>query len=252
MFNNLLNVVNTLCNLPIISNFSIMSTFMFENYVLFISSYSISSIYCYYKDTIDVDSLKDKINIKDKGKLNDLYKKYLPLVSFNVIVMSYICGYYNTLLISKYNPELFKKKGIYDLKVINFLQFYLCKYITEFTFYCCHRLTHLKYVYKYIHKKHHEVKNNIGLAGLYTDPIDFIIGNYLPIIVPISLIITHNYLFKLWILSTIYNVVIVSHGGFSNFSEYHDIHHTKFKFNYGTNLFMDTLFNTNYVKNIKQ
>ena len=54
------------------------------------SSYSLSSLYCYYKDTIDVDSLKDKINIKDKDKLNDLYKKYLPLVSFNVFIMSYL------------------------------------------------------------------------------------------------------------------------------------------------------------------
>lgn len=245
MFNYLLNTVNLVCNLPIFSNS--MSSFFFNNYSLLVSSYSLSSLYCYYKDTIDIDSLKDKINIKDKKKLNDLYKKYLPLVSFNVIIMAYLCGYINTLFINKYNPELLKEKGFDELKLIDFMELYFCKYITDISFYTCHRITHLKYIYKYIHKTHHQVKNNIGLAGLYTDPIDFFTGNFLPIMGPVSYIFTHQYIFKLWILSTVYNVVIVSHGGFSNYSEYHDIHHTKFKYNYGTDIFMDVIFNTKYI-----
>ena len=47
-------------------------------------------------------------------------------------------------------------------------------------FYWNHRFLHLKQVYPYIHKIHHQHKVTIALAAVYTHPIEFILGNLLP------------------------------------------------------------------------
>lgn len=47
-----------------------------------------------------------------------------------------------------------------------------CLIIEEFGFYYTHRLLHHPYLYKHIHKIHHEWTAPIGIVGIYAHPIE--------------------------------------------------------------------------------
>ena len=244
----------------------LVNYFLFTNYIIFISSYSIISFICYLFDTSYI--LKNivnkkynlplkKINSEDIFFIESLYIKYLARVVFNVFILSYICGIINSFFIQNFNPILLKNNSINSFRPLRaIIEYIICLVLTDFTFYTCHRTSHHPYLYKYIHKKHHEVKNCIGMAGVYTDSIDFFFGNYLPVNFHTSLIMSHQFTFYFWILKTTYGVIINSHSGYQNLSEYHDLHHTHFKYNFGkAGGYMDKIMGTNYKKkfeNIKK
>ena len=117
------------------------------------------------------------------------------------------------------------------------------RYLTDFFFYSIHRLMHTKYFYKF-HKIHHEIKAPIGITAFYMHPIDYIFGNLLPIYLPTLIVQADLITMHIWIILSVGNSVIVSHGGFLDKSEFHDDHHKYFKYNYGTEMFMDDLFKT--------
>lgn len=236
-----------------------MDSFSINNYIIFVSSYTLFSFACYLLDTSNI--LKkiinkryymslSKINSKDIKYLESLYKKYLPRVVFNVVILSYLCGIIQYHFIQYFNPILLLNNTLDTFNPIRaMLEYYLSLFLTEFTFYTCHRITHLPCCYKYIHKKHHEVKNCIGMAAVYTDSLDFFFGNFLPIFFHTSLIMSHQYTFYIWVVKTVYGTIISSHSGYQEVSDYHDIHHTQFKYNYGSgDGYMDKLMGTEYIK----
>ena len=228
-------------------------------YLIFISSYSFLSLICYFLDTSNIIKKiiykhygipLSKINSKDIKFLESLYIKYLPRVCFNVFILSYFYGMFNLQVVRRFNLKLLENNSyetFHPVKAI--IEYSICIFLTDFTFYTCHRISHHPYLYKYIHKKHHEVKNCIGMAGVYTDPIDYFFGNYVPVNLHTVLIVSHQYTFYLWILKTVYGVIVNSHSGFQNMSEYHDLHHTHFKYNFGiAGGYMDKIFGTEYPK----
>jgi len=44
-------------------------------------------------------------------------------------------------------------------------QILFCMFIEDMVFHCSHRLLHTRFLYKHIHKIHHEYKVTIGMAG---------------------------------------------------------------------------------------
>ena len=62
-------------------------------------------------------------------------------------------------------------------------QIFFCMMIEDMTFHCSHRLLHLRAIYPFIHKIHHEHKVTIGLATSHAHPVEFIFGNLLPVAV---------------------------------------------------------------------
>ena len=83
------------------------------------------------------------------------------------------------------------------------------------------------------------------MSAIYTDTFDFYLGNIIPSFLPAYLIMTNPLSFQnSKIVNILINTVAISHAGYKNWSEFHAIHHTKFSYNYGTNIFMDRLFNT--------
>jgi len=50
-------------------------------------------------------------------------------------------------------------------------------------FYHCHRFLHKPEIYPSIHKIHHENKVVYVLAAIHTHPIEYIIGNVLPMVI---------------------------------------------------------------------
>lgn len=119
--------------------------------------------------------------------------------------------------------------------------------IFDVSFYTLHRLLHSKYLYKRIHKIHHEWKSPIGVAGIYAHPTEHLITNMGSTVLG-PLILSSN-VCTLWIWVAITTITtITDHSGyhfpFLKSPEFHDHHHVFFTECYGTAGLMDFIFRT--------
>jgi methylsterol monooxygenase len=123
----------------------------------------------------------------------------------------------------------------------------ICIIAEDIMFYFGHRLLHSKYLYKRIHKVHHDHKVTISLASEYAHPVEFVIGNIIPTMAGTFILGTniHCYTQMCWIFIRICETS-VSHSGynfpvsisnlipFATESDFHNYHHLNFKDNYGS------------------
>ena len=63
----------------------------------------------------------------------------------------------------------------------NFYQILFFMIVEDFFFYWTHRLIHMSFLYKYIHKQHHDFNVTISVSSEYTHPIEYALGNILPV-----------------------------------------------------------------------
>ncbi|XP_077999230.1 fatty acid hydroxylase domain-containing protein 2-like [Glandiceps talaboti] len=112
----------------------------------------------------------------------------------------------------------------------------------EILFYYSHRLLHHPYLYKRIHKKHHEWTAPIGLVCIYAHPVEFIASNSIPLFVGPFIMKSHLLSAWLWIGIALF-ATSIHHSGyhlpFTLSPEYHDFHHAKFHYNFGFLGFLD-------------
>ena len=128
----------------------------------------------------------------------------------------------------------------------------------DFFFYWGHRFLHLPWFYKNVHKKHHEHFNTITVSAIYAHPLEFIIGNSLPVFAVLYILKSRMHVVT---LSTWLNLRLLStHAGHSGYEMplslykvlpstttgiYHCYHHIKNAGNYGSTFaFWDTFFGT--------
>ena len=52
--------------------------------------------------------------------------------------------------------------------------------IEDTLFYWLHRLLHVPFFYKLLHKKHHEYNNSVGIAASYAHPFEYLLTSLLP------------------------------------------------------------------------
>jgi len=73
-------------------------------------------------------------------------------------------------------------------------------FVEDTVFYWGHRTLHTKYLYKYIHKKHHTFNDTICIAYIYAHPVEYFFSNILPMIVGPALLKSnvHFVTFFLW------------------------------------------------------
>lgn len=141
-------------------------------------------------------------------------------------------------------------------------QLLFCFYVEDIGFSLAHRLFHeYPILYKNIHKVHHLYTQAVGISATYTHPIEFVIGNMIPVGIPAIILGRRMHLvtFLMWtslrILATTNN-----HSGydfpwipwellpFKGTPSYHDYHHSggDFSGNYsGQSNILDSIWGTN-------
>lgn len=208
-------------------------------YLLFnITYYSASFVlflvdFCYYNKFI-----KYKIQPKTRYNIINIYKKCLSVVLTNTFIYAIPSIYFLCHCINFLELQFSLLKMFFDL--------FMGAILTDILFYTCHRIFHIKYLYKKYHKIHHEITAPVGISALYTTPIDFYFSNIIPVYFPMVILSAHPYTINIWVILTTIITIFVSHGGFKWVSSYHDYHHEKFNKNYGINVFMDYLMGTKY------
>ena len=134
-----------------------------------------------------------------------------------------------------------------------------CMMCEDFTFHIGHRIMHWRVIYPYMHKLHHTHIYTVTIAADYTHPIEFIVGNTLPVISG-PLILgnkMHLYTFLIW-QAIRHAETTDGHSGyefswspyrllpFSASSTYHSFHHSHNVGNYSSFFsFWDTIFGSN-------
>jgi len=121
--------------------------------------------------------------------------------------------------------------------------------------YFMHRILHKPFLYKLIHKTHHEFPSPFGMAAAYASPLEVTILG-IATFAPAILIRPHVFTFYFWFVFRQVDA-IVEHCGydipffpvnlipFHGGVPFHDYHHESFLFNYGSRFtYLDKLFGT--------
>lgn len=139
-----------------------------------------------------------------------------------------------------YHPTMFTAPvpGILSLLV----QFFVAFLFTDFLFYWTHRLLHtVPFLYRTIHKQHHQFYVSIGLAAEYAHP-ELICGNIMPVFFAGVVFQYHIFALASWVLIAMAGTTF-HHSGFkppvAPSDDFHDFHHSHVVCNFGSSPFWD-------------
>jgi methylsterol monooxygenase len=133
--------------------------------------------------------------------------------------------------------------SIDDNFIVSVWKVFLIVNVSNLLFYWCHRFLHLQFMFRYVHSKHHEFIDPVGVAALFAHPIEHLLANTLSFILPFVYLGT-NYKIMLWLLALSSSIPVFYHSRSFNFFNDHLVHHQTFKYNFGFGGYLDKLFGT--------
>ncbi len=180
--------------------------------------------------------LRDKLNARVK-KVN---KQPFPAFTTKGIILGEIKSLVAVAIILYVAPEVYRGNSL----IVNLGWFLMRIALADFCFYIAHWLLHSKALQK-IHLKHHEFRDTSSFVAGHKSFLEYIIvtiTDLLPIFI-FGYDITQ--LLAWTVIGNAYN--LEGHSSLSIFfisSDFHDLHHTGFRKNYGIQGFWDSVFNT--------
>ncbi|GAB0100901.1 Fatty acid hydroxylase domain-containing protein [Sergentomyia squamirostris] len=210
-------------------------------------------VYWFFGGLYTIMDLTNKPSVLRKYKIQPgtnepVDKKKLTEVMMTVLFNQFVVGIPMNLMAYK----IMTFRGIVpnrELPTFHWvlLELAVCILIEEIGFYYSHRFLHNKYIYKYIHKQHHEWTAPISVTAVYCHPIEHIFSNLLPPFLGVLIMGSHVATAWLWfslaILSTL-NAHSGYHLPFFPSPEAHDFHHLKFNNCFGVLGVLDRLHGT--------
>jgi sterol desaturase/sphingolipid hydroxylase (fatty acid hydroxylase superfamily) len=193
----------------------------------------------FWKWRISKKRIQDKPRADKEQFRSEIKNSIYSLILFAIIDLS---AYY---LQKQGHTKIYEDIATYGWGYF-FLSILLMLLIHDTYFYWTHRFMHLKPIYKYFHKVHHESVDTTPYTAFSFHPLEAIVEYG---IIPILIFIMPTHLFSLLIfqiLMTIFNVI--GHMGYEVYPKYwnqipilnskttsvhHNLHHSKFNGNYG-------------------
>merc|ERR1711865_865966 len=130
---------------------------------------------------------------------------------------------------------------------------YICFVIgNELIFYYGHAALHSKWLYRNVHKIHHEFQAPFALVASYCHPLEMLLSNVLPLTLTGFLMQVHLYTVVVWIVFAVLGTQL-HHSGYhwpfipswDEQPDFHDFHHEKFTSNFGSIGFLDAIHGPN-------
>ncbi|MGL6341016.1 MAG: sterol desaturase family protein [Waterburya sp.] len=183
------------------------------------------------------DVLREKLS----ARVKKVKEQPFPLFTEKGLITGEIKAFISALIILSLAPEVHRGNSL----LLNLGWFLMRIIAADFCFYVAHWLFHTNKLFQKIHLKHHEFRDTSSFVAGHKSLIEYIIvtlTDLLPIFI-FGYDITQ--LFAWTVIGNAFN--LEGHSSLSIFfipSDFHDLHHTCFKGNYGIQGFWDRVFNT--------